>query len=300
MLITRCPDCRTSFRITVDMLHKADGKVRCGRCESVFSAFNSLADTRTDLRALGGAEVARASVRPARDDDIATTSEIFDALADLDTDDPARADSVVDTELISEHEVDHVLEVSDAEPTPPWTLQQSHAEARPFWTIAAIVAAGVLLAQIAHHVRSEIVTLPLVGSPVAAFYARLGIPAHAIADPTDYEIVDWTATAQTDRAELDTLRISAGIHNRSDEARPLPLLFLRLTDRFDNAIGSRYFEPAEYLGSSGATTMLPPGTTASAHFELVDPGPQAYGFEVDICVRLSAAALRCKADLVFE
>ena len=36
MLYTRCPDCQITYRITADDLLKADGKVRCGRCDTVF------------------------------------------------------------------------------------------------------------------------------------------------------------------------------------------------------------------------------------------------------------------------
>jgi predicted Zn finger-like uncharacterized protein len=43
MLFTRCPDCETTFRVTADVLFKAAGKVRCGRCDSVFVADEELA-----------------------------------------------------------------------------------------------------------------------------------------------------------------------------------------------------------------------------------------------------------------
>jgi predicted Zn finger-like uncharacterized protein len=42
MLFTRCPDCQTTFRITTEALHKADGQVRCGRCSSIFNAYADL------------------------------------------------------------------------------------------------------------------------------------------------------------------------------------------------------------------------------------------------------------------
>lgn len=300
MLITRCPDCQTSFRITVDMLHKADGRVRCGRCETVFSAFNSLADSRTDLKALGAEDITLESA-PQSKASIARDSTA--RALDIEEDPGVAADAIVDTELISEREVDHVLATGDdAEPTPPWTqpARVSRARFRRAWLAAAVLACAVLIGQLAHHFRAELMSAPVVGRPLVALYASLGVPIQSTTDPSDYEIVNWAATARTDAQEQATLQISAGIHNRSAETRPLPLLFLKLTDRFDNAIGTRYFEPVEYLGSATGAAVLPPGTTATAHLELVDPGPQAYGFEVDLCVRLERAALRCKADIVYE
>ena len=38
MLFTRCPECRTTFRVSDEALKKANGQVRCGRCASVFNA----------------------------------------------------------------------------------------------------------------------------------------------------------------------------------------------------------------------------------------------------------------------
>lgn len=40
--ITRCPNCRTSFRVTDAHLSAFDGKVRCGRCAFVFDALSQL------------------------------------------------------------------------------------------------------------------------------------------------------------------------------------------------------------------------------------------------------------------
>lgn len=41
-LVTRCPHCDTSFRVTDDQLSAADGMVRCGACLAVFSALEHL------------------------------------------------------------------------------------------------------------------------------------------------------------------------------------------------------------------------------------------------------------------
>src|SRR3970040_414114 len=38
MLFTRCPECHTTFRISEEMLSKAAGQVRCGRCSNIFNA----------------------------------------------------------------------------------------------------------------------------------------------------------------------------------------------------------------------------------------------------------------------
>jgi predicted Zn finger-like uncharacterized protein len=47
-MLTRCPECGTSFRITTDQLVSRQGKVRCGHCKHVFSALGTLVHTRDD------------------------------------------------------------------------------------------------------------------------------------------------------------------------------------------------------------------------------------------------------------
>jgi predicted Zn finger-like uncharacterized protein len=41
-LLTQCPNCETSFRVTAEILRVADGQVRCGRCHTQFDALERL------------------------------------------------------------------------------------------------------------------------------------------------------------------------------------------------------------------------------------------------------------------
>src|SRR5262245_16978845 len=42
-MVTTCPQCGTSFRVTPDHLRARAGQVRCGRCATVFDGFKALA-----------------------------------------------------------------------------------------------------------------------------------------------------------------------------------------------------------------------------------------------------------------
>jgi predicted Zn finger-like uncharacterized protein len=41
---TQCPECQIAFRVTVEVLRKAGGRVRCGGCEHAFNALDYLSD----------------------------------------------------------------------------------------------------------------------------------------------------------------------------------------------------------------------------------------------------------------
>lgn len=47
---TRCPDCQTTFRVTPEQLKARAGKVRCGQCQHVFNALDSLLEETSATR----------------------------------------------------------------------------------------------------------------------------------------------------------------------------------------------------------------------------------------------------------
>ena len=59
---------------------------------------------------------------------------------------------------------------------------------------------------------------------------------------------------------------------------------MTLANRFGGSIGTRDFEPAEYLGKPTAT-LLAPGERVDATLDILDPGKNAEGFEIDVCLR---------------
>jgi predicted Zn finger-like uncharacterized protein len=46
-LLTQCPNCQTTFRITSEILRVAHGQVRCGRCQTQFDALERLIEEET-------------------------------------------------------------------------------------------------------------------------------------------------------------------------------------------------------------------------------------------------------------
>jgi predicted Zn finger-like uncharacterized protein len=46
-VLTQCPNCETTFRVTSEILRVAQGQVRCGRCQTQFDALQRLIEERT-------------------------------------------------------------------------------------------------------------------------------------------------------------------------------------------------------------------------------------------------------------
>jgi hypothetical protein len=68
-----------------------------------------------------------------------------------------------------------------------------------------------------------------------------------------------------------------------------------LANRFGARIGARDFEPAEYLGKP-VVRMLAPGERIDATLDIVDPGKDAEGFEIDVCMRSVEQKISCASD----
>jgi predicted Zn finger-like uncharacterized protein len=53
-MLTQCPNCQTTFRVTTEILRVADGQVRCGRCQTQFDALERLVDENEPAQQTAG------------------------------------------------------------------------------------------------------------------------------------------------------------------------------------------------------------------------------------------------------
>jgi predicted Zn finger-like uncharacterized protein len=164
------------------------------------------------------------------------------------------------------------------------------------WLGAAAVSALLLLAQIVHQNRDWFVAHshgPL-GKAVRALYGAMGAPLPQPASLSAYELRQWGVTGDPDAN--GTLRVRASILNTAAQLQPYPLLRVTLADRFGKKIGARDFEPGEYLGKPTAR-LLAPGERADATLAILDPGKNAEGFEIDVCLRAADRRVACANDV---
>ncbi len=165
---------------------------------------------------------------------------------------------------------------------------------RPFrlWLSGAIVAAFLLLVQLVHFNREWLMAHGPFGGALRAFYSAFDSGA-APPNLSAYQLRQWGVTG--DPGANGTLRVRASILNAAAEPAPYPLLRVTLANRFGNRIGARDFEPAEYLGRPAAG-LLGAGVRVDATLEILDPGKDAEGFEIDVCLRQSDRRIFCAGD----
>jgi predicted Zn finger-like uncharacterized protein len=165
------------------------------------------------------------------------------------------------------------------------------------WLTAALVLALSLGGQMMHENREWFSTHAPLRGPLHGVYAALGVASPAAADLSYYQLRQWGVTG--DPGASGTLRVRASILNTASQLQPYPLLRVTLANRFGARIGARDFEPAEYMGRP-IVRMLAPGERADATLDIVDPGKDAEGFEIDVCLRSIGEKILCAGDVAAQ
>lgn len=283
---TRCPDCQTTFRVTPEQLKARAGRVRCGQCQNVFNALDSLLDengtatlpvsrntSRSVLPETSAVAEHRPSLTPASPqtesgyaaDPLPDQSETADdtglAMAITPTEVP-----VEDTSPLSEQAAQFLGNASglilprDTSEIPgyskwaegvmagPVALPVDKAARWPF-VLTALLLALALAGQIVFRFRSEIaITTPSLRPLLELLSETLDAEVPL---PRHVELVSIeTSDLQTDPARGNLLILNATLRNRANYAQAFPSLELSLTDTQDVAIARRVFPPEEYLSPS--------------------------------------------------
>jgi predicted Zn finger-like uncharacterized protein len=169
------------------------------------------------------------------------------------------------------------------------------------WTFGAAALALVLAMQIVHHYRSALASRPIIGAVIQTTYGVLGLEVVPAWDLEQYEITNWAATAGPGDLGAGNLHITAQIRNIGPKAQPYPSIQLELKDRWEAVIGSRIFPPSEYLTPNfDPSGLMAVGAVVPADLAVVDPGLDASGFELDVCLKTTGGRVSCAADRVFE
>jgi predicted Zn finger-like uncharacterized protein len=285
-MLTRCPACATHFRITPAQLKARAGSVRCGACQHVFNALDSLIEEPVVVAMPPISESAQQSVT--------------EPIAGIDVGDGAPAEAGIDEVTVSPAPTSEVAEevLEEVATLQPETLEPSLPEspetAEP--EVAEIEAAGPETA--APDAATETETIPespprprrwpwMIGSVVAltaiglqaalAFRAELAVvwpkakPALvALCDaagcevglPTKVALVGIEASdLHPDSERKSRLVLTATLKNRAPFAQTHPHLELTLTDTEDKAVARKVLAPTDYLPAS---TSIPQGMQPGA------------------------------------
>ena len=234
-LVTRCPECSTSFRVQPAQLSARGGRVRCGKCTTVFDGLaNLVQDAPRQASDEPSPQIGLFDPRGR------PTAEASAAAADREGAGAmphARADasSVADAPG------------TEDEPLPEFLEERPvHRPFRLVWGFLSVLAVVLLAAQGLLLYRTEVAVL----FPEAR--AHLEIACEMLdCDlrlPRRAELLSIESSdLQADARRTNVLVLNAVVRNRAPFPQEYPSLELTLTDERDDAVVRRVLNPADYL-----------------------------------------------------
>jgi predicted Zn finger-like uncharacterized protein len=165
---------------------------------------------------------------------------------------------------------------------------------RRLFGLGATILALALVLQLIHYRRDELAARPVMHAPLSRAYAALNLSLLPDWNLNAYEVRGSEAVAgATTRGALDVLARIAVV---GTQPVGLPMVRVSLHDRFSKSLGSRVFTPDEYLDDiPQPAVLLAPGYLIPVRISLRDPGTEAFGYEVDVCV-LYRKGLVCQQE----
>lgn len=110
--------------------------------------------------------------------------------------------------------------------------------------------------------------------------AKLGCYVPDIPDASKLKVEDLVIRAHPKVA--GAIQIDALVKNTATFAQPFPALKLTFTDRNDQLVAARIFQPAEYLQGEGTRLRrIPPDTPVRISLSLVNPGTEAVNYSME-------------------
>jgi predicted Zn finger-like uncharacterized protein len=263
-MLTRCPSCATTFRISPEQLKARQGRVRCGKCRNVFNALETLveeppkvappAEAAQNPRALPmpapeqavpaapatqtpaeAAPDARAAVPPAP----TFSGDAHPASRPPEEQEPSAATAAPDD--AGEPEM-----LVDFEPAFESLLTEEPRRRAWPWVLASLLALSALALQAVLHFRVDLAVQFPEAKPALQLlctYVGCDLPL-----PRKVELVAIESSdLHPDPADPAQLQLVATLKNRAGFTQAYPHLELTLTDTADKALLRRALAPADYL-----------------------------------------------------
>ena len=162
------------------------------------------------------------------------------------------------------------------------------------WGLGAAAMLLLLGGQVVHHWRNELAAMPALNAPLTRAYAAFGVTLTPRWNLGAYEVNQLGAESDSGGAGAINVRLS--VMNRAERAQPAPIVRLTLLDRYGKRLAARDLAPKDYVKSALGNGFLAAGQRLDAQVAVIDPGPQASSFELDVCLPAPSGSLRCAND----
>jgi hypothetical protein len=229
------------------------GKVRCGKCGTVFDGVAGLIEEGADL-------------------------PWQEPSPQLGLFDPSRRPAYAASPK------GRVAGIMDDDATLPPFLVEPEPSSRStlLWGVLAFLAVATLLTQITYRYRTEVAVLVPEARPSLAWACRFLQCQIALPRRPEQMSID-SSDLQSDGRLENVIILNAVLHNRAAFPQEYPSLELTLTDEADQPLLRRVLAPADYLEPAQASLIslgLAPGAEAALRVRLDGSRARAIGYRL--------------------
>jgi len=290
---TTCPECRTTFRVSQDHLGARRGLVRCGTCNAVFNAYDTLLpeletppDDASAHPARGQAESAELDLtdvvhaEPAWIDDVASQPPV-DVVVDV-SEQPVELRFAPVAEPVAADSMARATDHASAAPAaasqagvspapdilyePMWPTRAKPARTWKFWLYLplALVLAVSLVLQLAYFLRAELAAAAPFTRPALEALCR---PLQCVVPlPRQLQQSAIAASAlEHDPENKSRVSLTVLLANRTGQTQAWPSISLTLSDVRQAPVARKVFRPQVYLPRD---TQIAAGMAADVEREI--------------------------------
>ena len=263
-LVTLCPGCRTTFRVTPSQLKAHRGDVRCGQCRQVFNSFATL--ITVDESEISDSNGVASKVLP---------EERLDANADSKISANLSSDSAKSLSFYLNQEPATI-----PDPAYNFDVLPFHKIPRA-WIIAGSAFLLVSMGLTGYFYRAEISaaapgTRPYLEAVCAIFSCTVPYPQEISLLSIESSDLQVDPVMQSNVAELIAI-----IRNHAPFPQALPALKLTLTDTYNQMVASHLYTAADYLDENKDTVqVIEPGKEIIARIEVENSSLNATGYRL--------------------
>lgn len=242
-MLTTCPSCHTTFKVTREQLEAHHGDVRCGRCSTIFNGNIYLA--KEPHTVLSGAATASpppsvAQTAPADATPIEAKPTPGASPASL-TETSSKAAGLVAPPMNLSTELLYGAQSSSSQPV---ALPKSR-RAILIYAMGSALLTFLLAVQIAYFFRDAIAAR--VGPAKPALTAMCAVLRCTVGLPREPDKIVIESSDLQAGARPGIMIFSALLRSKANHPIAYPLLDLALTDTEDAAVARRILTPAQYL-----------------------------------------------------
>ena len=163
--------------------------------------------------------------------------------------------------------------------TPSFAAPTVHAPTRRRgeWLAVAALALG-LLAQLGWLQRERLAASAQLRPLLEAACGALGCTLPAWREPAAFTLLSRDVIAPPERPGV--LRVQASFRNDAHWPQPWPAVRLTLSDLNGRTLGTRRFQPHDYLPAGNArSARIAPGQASQIAFDIAEPAAGVVGFD---------------------